>query len=76
MKKQKLIKLWILVEKKSRKLVSIIEADNRGIPFSVAAFTTKKELVRYLKSYGYFIKGLNVLLGDEEWDIVPIYVTI
>lgn len=63
-------KIWYLVEEKTKKIVGITECDHRGIPFSVAGWVTKGELIRYLKSYGYYIKDRSVVIdgsNDGNW---------
>jgi hypothetical protein len=67
--------IWFLKNTSSGRILGITECDHHGKPFSLVGWRTKGELIRYLKSYGYYIKDSKILISDnDQWEICSVNV--
>lgn len=65
--------IWIIRGETGRR-VTIIDCDNHGNLCDRAGWATKKELISYLRSYGYVIKRNGEIWGDGVWTMHKIIV--
>lgn len=65
--------IWI-IRNQERRRVTIIDYDNDGKQNDRAGWATKKELISYLRSFGYTVKRNGEVWGDGIWTMHKIIV--